>query len=60
MPVNPRGRDHIRGPQKDALVTLVEYGDFECPYCGQAPPALRALMDQAGAASCGSCSGICR
>jgi Na+/H+ antiporter NhaA len=47
VPVDP-GRDHIRGPQKDALVTLVEYGDFECPYCGQAEPALRALMNQAG------------
>ncbi len=36
-------RDHIRGAQ-DALVTLVEYGDFECPYCGQAEPVLRELL----------------
>ncbi len=36
-------RDHIRGP-KDALVTLVEYGDFECPYCGQAEGAIRELL----------------
>jgi Na+/H+ antiporter NhaA len=36
-------RDHFRGPEK-APVTLVEYGDFECPYCGQAEPAVRELL----------------
>jgi len=36
-------RDHIRGAA-DAPVTLVEYGDFECPYCGQAEPAIRELL----------------
>ena len=36
-------RDHIRGPQ-DALVTIVEYGDFECPYCGRAEGVLRELL----------------
>ena len=41
-PVNP-GRDHIRGPDQ-AIVTIVEYGDFECPYCGQAEPVLRELL----------------
>ncbi len=35
-------RDHIRGPT-DAPVTVVEYGDFECPYCGQAEPVVREL-----------------
>jgi Na+/H+ antiporter NhaA len=37
------GRDHLRGPDR-ALVTIVEYGDFECPYCGQAEPVLRELL----------------
>jgi Na+/H+ antiporter NhaA len=36
-------RDHIRG-KEDAPVTLVEYGDFECPYCGQAEPIIRELL----------------
>ncbi len=37
------GRDHIRGPI-DAPVTVAEYGDFECPYCGRAEPVLRELL----------------
>ena len=36
-------RDHIRGPA-DAPVTLLEYGDFECPYCGQAEHVIRELL----------------
>jgi Na+/H+ antiporter NhaA len=35
--------DHIRGPV-DAPVTVVEYGDFECPYCGRAEPVVRELV----------------
>lgn len=37
-------RDHIRGPL-DAPVTLVEYGDYECPYCGTAESAIHELLD---------------
>jgi Na+/H+ antiporter NhaA len=40
-------RDHIRGPA-DAPVTLVEYGDFECPYCGQAEAVIRELLADFG------------
>jgi Na+/H+ antiporter NhaA len=36
-------RDHVRGAP-DAPVTLVEYGDFECPYCGRAEPVIRELL----------------
>jgi Na+/H+ antiporter NhaA len=45
-PVDPN-RDHIRGPA-DAKVTLVEYGDFECPYCGRAEAVIRELLSQVG------------
>ena len=40
-------RDHIRGPA-DAPITLVEYGDYECPYCGSANPFLRGLRRRLG------------
>ncbi|HEY1509508.1 MAG TPA: Na+/H+ antiporter NhaA [Solirubrobacteraceae bacterium] len=40
-------RDHVRGPA-DAPITLVEYGDFECPYCGQAEPVIRELLADFG------------
>lgn len=39
--------DHWRGPP-DALVTIVEYGDFECPFCGQAEPVIRELLSRYG------------
>jgi Na+/H+ antiporter NhaA len=39
--------DHARGPD-DAPVTLVEYGDFECPYCGRAERAIRELLKDFG------------
>jgi Na+/H+ antiporter NhaA len=40
-------RDHIRGPD-DAPVTLLEYGDFECTYCGQAEQVIRELLSSFG------------
>jgi Na+/H+ antiporter NhaA len=46
VPVDPE-RDHIRGPA-EAPVTIVEYGDFECPYCGRAESVLRELLAEHG------------
>jgi Na+/H+ antiporter NhaA len=45
-PVDPE-RDHVRGPV-DAPVTVVEYGDFECPFCGQAESVVRELLADFG------------
>src|SRR3954447_12252098 len=46
VPVDPE-TDHIRGPE-EAPVTLLEYGDFECPYCGRAEPVIRELLADSG------------
>ncbi|WP_329549916.1 Na+/H+ antiporter NhaA [Streptomyces sp. NBC_01356] len=46
VPVDP-DRDHLRGP-RHAPVTVVEYGDYECPYCGQAEPVVRELLGDFG------------
>jgi protein-disulfide isomerase len=40
-------RDHAAGPD-DAPVTLVEYGDYECPYCGMAHPIVQKLQAALG------------
>jgi protein-disulfide isomerase len=46
MPVS-EDRDHIQGPA-DAAVTLVEYGDYECPYCGAAYPVIKQVQARMG------------
>lgn len=45
LPVGPR--DHIQG-SPSAPVTLVEYGDYECPYCGAAYPIVKELQKRLG------------
>jgi len=46
MPVTEH-RDHIQGPA-DAPVTLLEYGDYECPYCGAAYPIVKEVQARIG------------
>jgi protein-disulfide isomerase len=43
IPVGPE--DHSRGPL-DAKLTVVEYGDYQCPYCGQAYPIVEQLFNE--------------
>jgi protein-disulfide isomerase len=45
LPVGPR--DHSAGPE-DAPVTLVEYGDYQCPHCGRAYPILKKVQQKLG------------
>src|SRR6185436_12374046 len=40
-------RDHVDGPET-AAVTLVEYGDYECPHCGRAYPIVKQIQKELG------------
>jgi protein-disulfide isomerase len=40
-------QDHVQGPST-AIVTLVEYGDYQCPYCGNAHPIIKKLQKRYG------------
>jgi protein-disulfide isomerase len=42
-----RATDHAQG-RTGAPITLVEYGDYECPYCGAAYPVLKEVQEQMG------------
>jgi protein-disulfide isomerase len=45
------GRDHVQGPI-DAPIKLLEYGDYECPYCGEAYSVVKAIQEQLGERLC--------
>jgi protein-disulfide isomerase len=47
LEVAPAKSDHVRG-SLDAPVVIVEYADFECPYCGQAAPVIKAMEKRYG------------
>ncbi len=46
-PFAVQATDHVYG-DPDAPVTVLEYGDYECPYCAAAAPVLQALVDSSG------------
>jgi protein-disulfide isomerase len=48
-PVNDA--DHVQGP-RDAAIVLVEYGDYQCPYCGAAYPQIKAVQQAMGERLC--------
>ncbi|TQM12286.1 protein-disulfide isomerase [Pseudoxanthomonas sp. 3HH-4] len=49
VPVTPR--DHIQG-SLDSPAVLVEYGDYQCPYCGEAYEGIKELQAQFGQSLC--------
>src|SRR6478672_9193527 len=40
--------DHVQGDLATALVTLVEYGDYQCPHCGRAYPIVKQVQRHFG------------
>jgi len=46
IPVTPE-RDHVEGAVSAAL-TLVEYGDYQCPFCGAAYPEVKKVQKELG------------
>src|SRR5712671_5417569 len=44
-------RDHVQGPI-DAPMSLLEYGDYQCPYCGEAYPIIKAVQERLGDKLC--------
>ncbi len=52
LPTTPvAGRDHIQG-LPDAPIQLLEYGDFECPFCGRAYPLVKEIQEELGESLC--------
>ena len=51
LPPVSASSDHVQGPL-DAAIVLIEYGDFECPYCGEAYPQLKTVQETMGDALC--------
>jgi len=51
-------RDHLRG-NPDAPLTLVEYGDYECPFCSRATGSIDEVRAHFGD-DCATCGGTCR
>src|SRR5947209_7330836 len=49
--VEPQASDHFRG-SLDAPLTLIEYGDYQCPYCGLAHTAVAELIEELGDRLC--------